>query len=374
MVGWWGLRREADWHGRGYWIRPLFIELGTGIGIALLYWLETQQHILWPDRMGVGAPAAAVDHAQYISHVVLIALMIVATFIDLDEQTIPDEITVTGTLAGLLLAVALPYSLLPTLQQLPGEPPQAAHMVVTSSTVSPDGWTGGLGGSFSWPTWLNRPEGLLLGLLGIWAWCLAILHRTWTLRQGWWRGVQFMMASIVRRATWRVPCAVGLFLSAVAAATWWGSVNVGTGIRWQALLSSIAGMCFGGGLIWAVRIIGGYAMRVEAMGFGDVTLMAMIGAFLGWQAAFLIFFLAPLTAVVIAALQRVVAGEQHIAFGPYLCAATLIVIVMWDQLWTDWARPMFSLGWFIPGILVCCLVMMGGMLWLWRIVRDALFS
>jgi hypothetical protein len=32
---------------------------------------------------------------------------------------------------------------------------------------------------------------------------------------------------------------------------------------------------------------------------------------------------------------------------------------------------MFSLGWFIPIMLVCCLALMGGMLWLWRLVRDA---
>ena len=120
------------------------------------------------------------------------------------------------------------------------------------------------------------------------------------------------------------------------------------GVHWESLLSSIVGMCFGGGLIWGVRIVGGQALRVEAMGFGDVTLMAMIGAFLGWQAAFLIFFLAPFTALLIAAAQRILTGQRHIAFGPYLCLATLIVMLGWDAVWTEWASLMFSLGWFIP--------------------------
>ena len=40
-----------------------------------------------------------------------------------------------------------------------------------------------------------------------------------------------------------------------------------------------------------MRLIGTFALRREAMGFGDVTLMMMIGTFLGWQACLILFFL-----------------------------------------------------------------------------------
>ena len=52
---------------------------------------------------------------------------------------------------------------------------------------------------------------------------------------------------------------------------------------------SAAGLTLGRSGSWSVLVL----LRREAMGFGDVTLMAMIGAFLGWQAAVLTFFLAP---------------------------------------------------------------------------------
>ncbi len=370
LIGWWGLRREARWHGRGYWLRPLLIELSTGIGFALLYWLEVDRLILWPSLPGAPTVDMAVVHAQYLSHIVLISLMIVATFIDFDEQTIPDEITVTGTVIGLVFAIAMPYASLPTLFESGLHGTTLHHMVLTSSTTAAR-WAEGLGGPISWPVALDGLLGLVVGLLGIWGWCFAILHKTWTLRQGWGRAVRYMLASILRHTTWRVPGLLIIGLSAATAATWAWDAG---GVRWQSLLTAIVGMCFGGGLIWAVRMIAGHAMQVEAMGFGDVTLMAMIGAFLGWQAAMLVFFIAPLTAVLIAAAQRLLTGDRAIAFGPYLCLAALIVIVAWDSIWTHWALPMFSLGWFIPGVLACCLVMMGGLLWLWRIVRDAIFG
>ncbi|MFO7901191.1 MAG: prepilin peptidase [Planctomycetota bacterium] len=373
VVGWWGLRRETPWHGRGYWVRPLLLELAMGIGVCALYWLEVDRLILWPSIDGIESPDPAAVHAQYFSHVILVSLMVVATFIDFDEQMIPDEITVSGTVVALIVAIALPASLLPTHCVSRSNTVELAHVVLTSSTVSPE-WSGGLGGPHSWPAWLSGHAGLGVGLLGIVAWSFAIMHKTWTVRHGVVKAVRYMVASIVRHGTWRLPCGCAGLLLAATLATWWWGPAAGNELRWQSLLTAIVGMCFGGGLIWAVRIIGGHALRVEAMGFGDVTLMAMIGAFLGWQAAFLIFFLAPVTAVVVALAQRLLTGDRRIAFGPYLCFATLIVVLFWDSIWTHWARPMFSLGWFIPGVLACCLVLMGGLLWGWRIFRDAVFG
>ncbi len=346
--------------------------MATGCGFALLYWLETQRFILYPWLAAGVAPAQGVVHTQYLSHILLISLMTVATFIDFDEQMIPDGITVTGAVLGLLLAVSIPGSLLPTVFQPPVGTPALHHMVHTSATISVQ-WEDGLGGPFSWPRSLNGVTGLNLALAGVWAWCFAILHKSWILRRGMRKALQYLVASIVRHGRWILPLTLGISLSTVVIAAWSFSGGGAGALRWQSLFSAIAGMCFGGGLIWAVRIIAGHALQVEAMGFGDVTLMAMIGAFLGWQAAFLIFFLAPFTALLIAVAQRTLTGDSRIAFGPYLCFSTLIVLVAWDGVWSHWAQPMFAFGWLIPGMLACCLVLMGVLLWFWRLVRDAIF-
>ncbi len=87
------------------------------------------------------------------------------------------------------------------------------------------------------------------------------------------------------------------------------------------------------------------------MGFGDVTLMAMIGALVGWQCALLAFFLAPMTAIAIVLVQFVFTRQPAIPFGPYLCAGTLVTIFGWDLLWNQAASQYVMLG---SILLVCC--------------------
>ena len=75
------------------------------------------------------------------------------------------------------------------------------------------------------------------------------------------------------------------------------------------------------------------------MGFGDVTLMAMIGAFLGWQPCLIIFFLAPFAGLVIGVLRLILFRDREIPYGPFLCLATLVVIVAWARIRISLGRP-----------------------------------
>ena len=114
IFGWLGLRRESKLHGRGFWIRPMLVELFSGVGLAVLYWWEVgQAGLLAAVPNPIPADWAGNLNAQFFCHAVLILLMLVASLIDADEKTIPDAIAVPGTLLGLAAAALYPWSLLP---------------------------------------------------------------------------------------------------------------------------------------------------------------------------------------------------------------------------------------------------------------------
>lgn len=364
IVGWLGLRREAALHGRAFWLRPLLIELVCTLGIPALYWYELQGGLV-PQVPAAAAPTVLTLHLQFLSHLILLSLLTVATFIDFDEQTIPDEITVTGTLGGLLLLALLP-AMQPVIPVRTMAGVGAEHLVFTSPQTSLQ-WADGLGGPGSWPLPMNGPRGLAWGLAGYLAWCLAILPKCCTLRRGVWKGLVYMVASVLRGRGSPIVLGLAIVGSLLIVGTWlWG------GRHWESLLTSVVGLAFAGGLIWAVRIVGGLALRREAMGFGDVTLMAMIGTYVGWQPSLVIFFLAPFAALVVSLVQVVLTGRRDIAFGPYLSVATVMLLILWPQLWPGYAASAFSLGGLIPLLVGACLLLMGGMLSCWRLLGEAL--
>lgn len=89
------------------------------------------------------------------------------------------------------------------------------------------------------------------------------------------------------------------------------------------------GALLGFGILYAVRLIGTYFYKKEAMGFGDVKLLGVLGLFVGWQQIILVFFLSSIIAAVIEIPLiwfKVKSRESEIAFGPYLIYATVISI------------------------------------------------
>jgi len=103
-----------------------------------------------------------------------------------------------------------------------------------------------------------------------------------------------------------------------------------TGIRLLALGRSFLGLLAGGLSIYLMGEIGKFFFKKEAMGGGDVKLLAMIGAFVGWKSVLLIFFLAPFFGSIIGIILKIKEKREMIPYGPYLSLAT-VVVILWGK-------------------------------------------
>jgi leader peptidase (prepilin peptidase) / N-methyltransferase len=90
---------------------------------------------------------------------------------------------------------------------------------------------------------------------------------------------------------------------------------------------SAIGALLGGGILYATAILYEKVRGMEGMGGGDVKLLAMIGAFLGWRGALATVFLGSFLGAVGGIIAMRKGGEglkTAIPFGPYLCVAALL--------------------------------------------------
>jgi leader peptidase (prepilin peptidase)/N-methyltransferase len=103
------------------------------------------------------------------------------------------------------------------------------------------------------------------------------------------------------------------------------------------MLNSFLGIIVGGGIIYLTGYLFDLVYfkllknppiqgETESMGGGDVKLLAMIGAFLGWQAALITFFLAPFFGAAVGIANLIVKKDHTIPYGPFLSLAAVIAI------------------------------------------------
>lgn len=139
--------------------------------------------------------------------------------------------------------------------------------------------------------------------------------------------------------------------------------------HWHGLISSLLGLVVGGGTVWIVRVVGNWVFQREAMGDGDIYLMAMIGAFLGWQPAMIVFFLvAPLCALAATAATLTLQFSRPIPFGPYLSVGALLVVIFWNP-WFSKFETFFSRGPLLPIVFILMGVMFVPVLMFVRFVK-----
>ncbi|MBI1347573.1 prepilin peptidase [bacterium] len=278
LAAYW-LERRIAWERRGLampvsptWLirlRPVLVTLAImGLSAATLTAEWQFQSLNTPEVQ----PSEHGRVARTVYHVVLVALLVLGTVIDLDCYLLPDAITMTGLAMGVLGAVIF--------QEL-----QIAHL---------------------WVDWV-----------------------------------------------YAVPQLRGPYIP-----VWYDQY------RWlHALLWSVTGATCGAGVTQGVRWLSRRILGQEAMGLGDVTFMAMIGSFLGWQAVLIIFTVAPLTGLCFAIAGRLLANRPYLPYGPCLAAATVIVLFGWSWFWAE-TRSLFSdltgLGIILAAALgTLCLLLLG---------------
>ncbi|MBF0569514.1 MAG: prepilin peptidase, partial [Candidatus Omnitrophica bacterium] len=78
-------------------------------------------------------------------------------------------------------------------------------------------------------------------------------------------------------------------------------------------------------------------------GGGDVKLMAVVGAFLGWQLALLTIVLAPFIAAPVGIVEKIRTKSSAIAFGPYLAMAALVSL-LWGGKIIAWVASGYGMN------------------------------
>jgi len=109
----------------------------------------------------------------------------------------------------------------------------------------------------------------------------------------------------------------------------WGGLIIGLLLSLAGGLPGLGTALFGAavgfGLLWLVGTVGTWVFKEDAMGGGDIKMMAMVGAFLGWQGVLLTIFLGALAGSLIFVPLLLLAGQKKLVpFGIFLALGAAI--------------------------------------------------
>jgi leader peptidase (prepilin peptidase) / N-methyltransferase len=266
LISYWVLRGRCRRCHAPFSIRYFLVELFTGLAFAGLFYAEIvrnrldlpllkSQYWLFAMRFG-NIPFGA--WMVFVCHATLLSFLIAASLCDLEHYEIPLNLTVTGTVVGLILSTLFPW---PYPAEHPEPPPRVQVVIAGLPNLNPI-----QAGMHPWPVWDPLPDWLPPG-------------------------------------SWQLGLVTGL-------------------------VGALVGML----LLRGVRFLFGLGRGLEGMGVGDADLMMMAGAFLGWQAVVMAFFLAVFPALVFGVTLALMKGDQVLPFGPSLAGGVVLTLLLWPEL------------------------------------------
>jgi len=104
---------------------------------------------------------------------------------------------------------------------------------------------------------------------------------------------------------------------------------------WKMLIYSVLSAAIAGFVLFLIAIIFSRIFRQEAMGMGDVKLIAALAAFTGFPSIFWLIFLSSVFGSIVGIAVKIIKREKgltKIAFGPYLCFASIFYILFSEHL------------------------------------------
>ena len=115
-------------------------------------------------------------------------------------------------------------------------------------------------------------------------------------------------------------------------------------VMWINYIDSIVGILVGGGALWIVYTLYLKLRKMEGIGLGDVKMMAMIGAFLGWNYAWLTIVLGSLLGVLVGSVFIYLYRKNsryELPFGSFLGVAAVISTLFGNSLLV-WYSSLFQ--------------------------------
>ncbi len=222
----------------------------------------------------------------FVAYAILTMILVVISFVDIATQIVPRQVSRFGIAAALVASLVYP----------------SMHSLYLGFHPGGGEWVESIGRTVA--KWAPV-DSLLASLAGMIAGALICL------------GVRFLGTLAFRRR------AVGALLAQACGergkVSWVGRVGLGAAALFEAFLG--------------LRQFPGDG---EAMGLGDASIMAIIGGFLGWKAAPVVFLAAAFIGAICGIVSYLITREHKIPYGPYLSLGALVVILWGNNLMSWW--------------------------------------